>query len=56
VLPGDTLVMEMEMVYRRSKMCQIKGKAFVDGNIVAEAELTAAIVEKSNGQTSPNVS
>lgn len=46
VLPGDQLVLELEMVSRRSKICQMNGKAYVDGNLVAEAELSAAIVER----------
>ena len=46
VVPGDQLVLEVEMVNRRSKVCLMKGKAYVGGHLVAEAELTAAIVER----------
>lgn len=46
VFPGDQLVLELEMVSRRSRVCQMKGKAFVDGHLVAEAELTAALVDR----------
>ena len=46
VLPGDQLVLELEMVSRRSKVCQMKGKAYVEGHLVAEAELTAAIMQR----------
>ena len=46
VLPGDQLVLELQMVSRRSKVCQMKGKAYVDGHLVAEAELAAAIVNR----------
>lgn len=49
VHPGDQLVLELEMVSRRSKICQMTGKAFVDGTLVAEAELSAAIVDRING-------
>jgi len=52
VLPGDQLVLEMEMVNRRSKMCQMNGKAYVDGSLVAEAQLSAALVDRLDG-TSP---
>ena len=45
VLPGDQLVMQVEMQSRRSKIATLTGKAFVDGNLVAEAEMTAAIVD-----------
>lgn len=46
VLPGAQLVIEMELVKRRSTSCKIKGKTFVDGELVAEAEMMAAIVDK----------
>ncbi|HUI29444.1 MAG TPA: bifunctional UDP-3-O-[3-hydroxymyristoyl] N-acetylglucosamine deacetylase/3-hydroxyacyl-ACP dehydratase [Candidatus Acidoferrales bacterium] len=50
VVPGDQLVMQVEMISRRSKMAVLAGKAFVDGTLVAEAEMTAAIVDaNSNG-------
>lgn len=45
VVPGDQLIMQVEMISRRSKMAVLAGKAFVDGTLVAEAEMTAAIVE-----------
>lgn len=46
VLPGDQLVFELDMVSRKSKVCVMKGKAFVDGSPVAEAEMMAAIVDR----------
>jgi beta-hydroxyacyl-ACP dehydratase FabZ len=45
VVPGDQLIMQVEMISRRSKMAVLAGKAFVDGALVAEAEMTAAIVD-----------
>ncbi|HEY9166496.1 MAG TPA: bifunctional UDP-3-O-[3-hydroxymyristoyl] N-acetylglucosamine deacetylase/3-hydroxyacyl-ACP dehydratase [Candidatus Kryptonia bacterium] len=53
VLPGDQLVMQVEMSSRRSKIATLIGKAFVDGNLVAEAEMTAAIVDADGN---PNAS
>jgi UDP-3-O-[3-hydroxymyristoyl] N-acetylglucosamine deacetylase/3-hydroxyacyl-[acyl-carrier-protein] dehydratase len=50
VLPGDQLVFELTMVSRKSKICQMKGLAFVDGNLVAEAEMMASIVPRSDAQ------
>ncbi|CUS80214.1 3-hydroxyacyl-[acyl-carrier-protein] dehydratase [Candidatus Kryptonium thompsonii] len=47
VFPGDTLVFEVEMVDKRSKYCTMRGKAYVDGKLVAEAEMMAAIVTKT---------
>jgi UDP-3-O-[3-hydroxymyristoyl] N-acetylglucosamine deacetylase/3-hydroxyacyl-[acyl-carrier-protein] dehydratase len=51
VLPGDQLVFELTMVSRKSRICQMKGLAFVDGNLVAEAEMMASIVPRID--TSP---
>ena len=48
VVPGDQLVMQVEMVSRRSKIANMTGKAFVDGTLVAEAEMTAAIVDANS--------
>jgi len=50
VLPGDQLVYELTMVSRRSRICQMKGKAFVDGNLVAEAEMMASIIERTDAR------
>jgi UDP-3-O-[3-hydroxymyristoyl] N-acetylglucosamine deacetylase/3-hydroxyacyl-[acyl-carrier-protein] dehydratase len=46
VQPGDQLVYELTMKSRRSKVCQMEGKAFVDGQLVCEAELMASIVDR----------
>ncbi|MBS4029469.1 MAG: bifunctional UDP-3-O-[3-hydroxymyristoyl] N-acetylglucosamine deacetylase/3-hydroxyacyl-ACP dehydratase [Ignavibacteriales bacterium] len=48
VIPGDQLILEMEMVTNRKKICIMKGRAFVDGNLVAEAEMSAAVVERNS--------
>ncbi|HWP81510.1 MAG TPA: bifunctional UDP-3-O-[3-hydroxymyristoyl] N-acetylglucosamine deacetylase/3-hydroxyacyl-ACP dehydratase [Bacteroidota bacterium] len=50
VVPGDTLILEIEMVSRRTKVIQIRGRAFVENNLVAEGEFTAAIVERQDGR------
>lgn len=49
VIPGDQLVYELQMVNRRSRVCQMNGKAFVDGHLVAEAEMMASIVDRAGG-------
>ncbi|MGH8004938.1 MAG: bifunctional UDP-3-O-[3-hydroxymyristoyl] N-acetylglucosamine deacetylase/3-hydroxyacyl-ACP dehydratase [Limisphaerales bacterium] len=46
VVPGDTLRLEVEMLSMRRGACKISGKAFVGENLVAEAEMMAAIVDK----------
>jgi UDP-3-O-[3-hydroxymyristoyl] N-acetylglucosamine deacetylase/3-hydroxyacyl-[acyl-carrier-protein] dehydratase len=46
VLPGDQLTYELEMVSRKSRICVMRGKAFVDGALVAEAEMMSSIVDR----------
>lgn len=50
VVPGDQLVVEVRMLNRRAKVIQIRSEAFVDGNLVAEGEFTAAIVDREDGR------
>jgi UDP-3-O-[3-hydroxymyristoyl] N-acetylglucosamine deacetylase/3-hydroxyacyl-[acyl-carrier-protein] dehydratase len=52
VLPGDQLVFDLKLVNRRSKIAVMHGKAYVDGNLVAEAELSAAIVDRNTDSES----
>ena len=47
VVPGDMLTFEVEMVNQRSRVIQMKGKAFVDGGLVAEAEFMVAVTDKN---------
>jgi len=46
VLPGDQLRSEVEMIQFRGKTCRLKGVAYVDGQVVAEAEMLARVVER----------
>lgn len=46
VLPGDQVRLELEILKRRGPVWSFKGNAFVDGQLVAEAELLATIVDK----------
>jgi len=48
VYPGATLVMEIEMIKKRATACKMSGKAYVNGELVAEAEMMAAIIDKEN--------
>jgi 3-hydroxymyristoyl/3-hydroxydecanoyl-(acyl carrier protein) dehydratase len=49
VIPGDQLIFEVKLIRNRGKSFQLAGQAFVDGQLVAEAELMAAIVDKEIG-------
>ncbi len=46
VVPGDQIRFDVEMLQFRRSICRIGGKAYVAGDLVCEAELMAAIVEK----------
>jgi UDP-3-O-[3-hydroxymyristoyl] N-acetylglucosamine deacetylase/3-hydroxyacyl-[acyl-carrier-protein] dehydratase len=48
VFPGARLVFEMELIKKRASSCKMTGKAFVDGELVAEAEMLAAIIDRKN--------
>ncbi|MBW1682138.1 MAG: 3-hydroxyacyl-ACP dehydratase FabZ [Deltaproteobacteria bacterium] len=43
VVPGDRIVFEVEPLRTGTRVWKMKGKALVDGALVAEAELTATI-------------
>lgn len=41
VVPGDQLLLEVEIIKKRAKVIKLAGKAKVDGQLVAEAQLMA---------------
>ncbi|RJX36377.1 MAG: 3-hydroxyacyl-[acyl-carrier-protein] dehydratase FabZ [Desulfarculus sp.] len=43
VVPGDQLILELTALHRSSRAWKMAGKAFVEGQLAVEAELTAAI-------------
>jgi len=47
VLPGDTLRMELTVLKLKSRYVRMWGEAFVDGQLVAEAEITSSLVDVS---------
>lgn len=46
VVPGDSLELKLTVTKSRGTIWAFKGEAFVAGNLVAEADLMATIVEK----------
>jgi len=46
VRPGDKLVYKLNVIKHRGKIWQLDAKAYVDENLVAEAELKAMIMDK----------
>jgi 3-hydroxyacyl-[acyl-carrier-protein] dehydratase len=47
VFPGDQLRLELEAVNCKRGIWYFNGRAFVDGNLVTEAELKAAFADKA---------
>ncbi len=48
VVPGDQLYMELELVNKKRNYVMMNGKAYVNDNLVCEAEFMAAIVDREN--------
>jgi len=46
VIPGDQIRFHVEMLLFRRGICKMKGTAYVDQTLVAEAEMTAAIIDR----------
>ena len=49
VRPGDQLVMKLKMIKQRGGLFKMKGEAFVDDQLVAEAEMMATIDINNDG-------
>lgn len=61
VVPGDQLRLDVEWTRTKGKICQMKGKAFVDGELAAEAEIYASVLDiedmggrKATGKIQPD--
>ena len=50
VHPGDQLVLEATVILNKKKIVKIAGKAYVDGDLVCEAEMTAIVIKKDQGK------
>lgn len=46
VRPGDQLRFELKLLKLKGRICKMEGKAYVDGNLVAEAELLSTVVDR----------
>lgn len=46
VVPGDQLRLELEVLQNRGRTCRMQGMAYVDGQLAAEAEMMARVVER----------
>jgi 3-hydroxyacyl-[acyl-carrier-protein] dehydratase/UDP-3-O-[3-hydroxymyristoyl] N-acetylglucosamine deacetylase/3-hydroxyacyl-[acyl-carrier-protein] dehydratase len=61
VVPGDQLRLDVEWTRTKGKIYQMKGKAFVDGELAAEAEIYASVLDikdmgrrKATGKIQPD--
>ena len=46
VVPGDQIRYELEVLRLKAQVCRMRGEAFVDGKLVAEAEILSAMSDK----------
>jgi UDP-3-O-[3-hydroxymyristoyl] N-acetylglucosamine deacetylase/3-hydroxyacyl-[acyl-carrier-protein] dehydratase len=46
VTPGDQLRFELTLLKLKGRICQMRGEAYVSGNLVAEAELLSSVIER----------
>ena len=46
VVPGDRIELTMEVLKLRARTCKMRGTAFVDGELAAEAEIMSALVDR----------
>ena len=49
IVPGDQLQIKMELIKRKLNICKFAGQCIVDSQVVAEALLTATIVDRIGG-------
>ena len=45
VTPGDQLRIEVEWLRQKGKICQMRGRVLVDGDVAAEAEVFAMLLD-----------
>ena len=48
VLPGDQVRFELELLHLRSRNSKMRARAYVEGTLVAEAEISCAIVDRES--------
>ncbi len=48
VLPGDQLKIEVDLLQLRSRNCRMRARAYVEGKLAAEAELSCVVVDRES--------
>jgi 3-hydroxymyristoyl/3-hydroxydecanoyl-(acyl carrier protein) dehydratase len=46
VVPGDQLLLTLDVLQLRSRACKMRGRAEVEGQLAAEAEILSALVDR----------
>jgi len=46
VVPGDQLRLEVEILNAKLRLCKARGRALVNGNLCAEADILSSIVDR----------
>jgi 3-hydroxymyristoyl/3-hydroxydecanoyl-(acyl carrier protein) dehydratase len=46
VVPGDQIRFELEVLKLRARTCKMRGRATVEGELAAEAEILSALVDR----------
>jgi 3-hydroxymyristoyl/3-hydroxydecanoyl-(acyl carrier protein) dehydratase len=54
VVPGDQIRFELELLQLRGRNCKMRAHAYVDGKLVAEAELSCVVVDRESQTLSPD--
>jgi len=49
VVPGDRVEYRLKVLRLRSQVCRMHGEAYVDGQMVAEAEILSAMADRNPG-------
>jgi 3-hydroxymyristoyl/3-hydroxydecanoyl-(acyl carrier protein) dehydratase len=47
VVPGDQLKLVLTVLRLRPRYIKLRGEAYVDGNLVAEAEISSSLVDRA---------
>jgi beta-hydroxyacyl-ACP dehydratase FabZ len=47
VVPGDQLLLELTVLKLRPRYIRLRGEAYVDGQLVAESEISSSLVDRS---------
>jgi 3-hydroxyacyl-[acyl-carrier-protein] dehydratase len=51
--PGDQLRLDVEWLRMKGRICQMRGKAYVEGDMAAEADITATVLDLDEAGAPP---